>query len=85
MPLIFLNRTGKKDELKTSLPSLLTTKPSLCYTFERWLLRTNNRVDIIQINCANINIITDSWTCKEDNSLFFHFDCIENVQHINSN
>ncbi|KAI0982796.1 hypothetical protein GJ496_006651 [Pomphorhynchus laevis] len=49
------------------------------YAFARWLQRTNNSDDLIQINCAELHIITDSWTCKDDYKLFIHLECIQNI------
>ncbi|KAI0981160.1 hypothetical protein GJ496_003191 [Pomphorhynchus laevis] len=48
------------------------------YAFARWLQSTNDNVDLIQINCANLHIITDSWICKSGYKLLLHLECTGN-------
>ncbi|KAI0985006.1 hypothetical protein GJ496_006194, partial [Pomphorhynchus laevis] len=52
------------------------------YAFARWLQSTNDNVDLIQINCENLHIITDSWNCKNDYKLLLHLECTGDNQNI---
>ncbi|KAI0979210.1 hypothetical protein GJ496_001614 [Pomphorhynchus laevis] len=42
---------------------------------KRWLERRNNSVFPSRLNCSKLHIITNSWTCEDDDKLVLNLEC----------